>query len=204
MKEIMNLEFSGFACGYRNKKGAAVLQTIPDCVLDIPTVYKYVTSDLAKPATVLLRSMIGKATDQEISDFKKLNFRLACVRGIFIKRCSSGLATLSKFLPVDIDDLSSTEEARQVQQILIGDPALEVAMSFVSPKGKGAKVFVELPDWAVELSYSQQYEVIANHIAVAHGIPVDFQTKDIARAAFLCHDPLAYLNPKYMSDKPKQ
>ena len=197
MTEITNYQFSGFGYGYRNKKGEAVLQTRPENILDIPTVYKYITSEVAKPATILLRSMIGKNSDKEISDFKKLNFKFACVRGIFSKRCASGLTTPTPYIPIDIDDLLSAEDAREVQQIIINDSMLEVALSFVSPKGFGAKIFIELPDWASSLDYSMQYEIVAKHIAIAHGISVDLQCKDVARAAFLCHDSNAYINPKY-------
>lgn len=192
-----NDQFSGFGYGYRNKKGEAVLQIRPESILDIPTVYKYITSEAAKPATDMLRSMIGKYSDKEISDFKKLNFKFACVRGIFSKRCANGLITPTPYLPIDIDGRASIEEARKVQQIIIDDPMLNVALSFVSPKGLGAKIFIELPDWASSLDYSMQYEIIAKHIAIAHGIAVDLQCKDVARAAFLCYDSFAYINPKY-------
>ena len=199
MIQNFSTEFSKFEVGYRNKKGIAVLQTRPSGVTDIPSVYNYITSDAAKQATLELRSMIGRTTDAEISDFKKLNFKIVCVRGIFYKRCAEGLATPSCYLPIDIDDLASAEEARQVQQIIINDPYLEVALSFTSPSGLGAKIFVELPEWAVDLNCRQQYDIVAAHIGMAHGISIDRSGSDIARAAFLGWDPQAYINPKFQS-----
>lgn len=199
MYQKFSVEFSKFEAGYRNKKGIAVLQTRPSGVTDIPSVYSYITSDAAKQATLQLRSMIGRATDAEISDFKKLNFKIVCVRGIFYKRCAEGLATPSCYLPIDIDDLSSAEEAREAQQTIINDPYLEVALSFTSPSGLGAKIFVELPKWAADLNSRQQYDMIAAHIGMAHGISLDRSGSDIARAAFLGWDSQAYINPKFQS-----
>ena len=199
MYQTVSTGFSEFESGYRNKRGIAVLQTRPLGVTDIPSVYNYIISDAAKPTTLQLRSMIGHATNSEISDFKKLNFKFVCVRGIFSKRCAEGLAKPSCYLPIDIDDLSSAEEARQVQQIIINDPYLEVALSFTSPSGFGAKIFIELPEWAADLNSRQQYDIIAAHIGMAHGICIDHSGSDIARAAFLGWDPLAYINPKFHS-----
>ena len=199
MNQTLTQEFSEFEAGYRNKKSIAVLQTRPSGVTDIPSTFNYITSDAPKLATLQLRSMIGRSTDAEISDFKKLNFKIVCVRGIFYKRCAEGLATPSCYLPIDIDDLSSAEEARVAQQTIINDPYLEVALSFTSPSGLGAKIFVELPEWAADLNCRQQYDIIAAHIGMAHGISLDRSGSDIARAAFLGWDPQAYINPKFQS-----
>ena len=199
MDQTFSVEFSKFEAGYRNKKGIAVLQTRPSGVTDIPSVHSYITSDAAKQATLQLHSMIGHTTDAEISDFKKLNFKIVCVRGIFSKRCAEGLATPSCYLPIDIDDLSSAEETRKVQQIIINDPHLEVALSFTSPSGRGAKIFVEIPEWAADRNCRQQYDIVAAHIGMAHGISLDRSGSDIARAAFLGWDPQAYINPKFQS-----
>lgn len=196
-------EFSKFEAGYRNRKGIAVLQTKPSGVTDILSVYNYITSDAPKPVTLQLRSMIGKKSDSEISEFKKLNFKIVCVRGVFLKRCAEGLATPSYYLPIDIDDLASAEEAREVQQIIINDPHLEVALSFTSPSGFGAKIFIEIPEWAADLGYRQQYDFIAAHIGIAHGILLDRSGSDVARAAFLGWDPQAYINPKYLINNSK-
>ena len=199
MNQTLTQDFSDFEAGYRNKKCIAVLQTRPSGLTDIPSTFNYITSDAPMLATLQLRSMIGRATDAEISDFKKLNFKIVCVRGIFYKRCADGLVTPSRYLPIDIDDLSSAEEARKVQQIIINDPHLEVALSFTSPSGRGAKIFVEIPEWAASLNYRQQYDMIAAHIGMAHGISLDRSGSDIARAAFLGWDPQAYINPKFQS-----
>ena len=87
----------------------------------------------------------------------------------------------------------------QLKQIIINDPYLEVALSFTSPSGLGAKIFVELPKWAADLNCRQQYDIVAAHIGMAHGISLDRSGSDIARAAFLGWDPQAYINPKFQS-----
>lgn len=75
---------------------------------------------------------------------------------------------------------------------------LHVALSFVSPS-YGAKVIVEVPDWASQLDPRLWYNIIGDHIGMAHGIIVDHSGKDLARATMLCWDPQAYISPKYMN-----
>lgn len=83
MMQNHNTQFSLFGYGYRNHQGEAVLQTKPEGVADIWSVYQYITSPTAKEAQDTLRAMRDTATKAECSDFKKLNFRFACFRGIF-------------------------------------------------------------------------------------------------------------------------
>ena len=81
MKKSLN--FSLFPQGYRNQKGVAVLATKPQKAVDIKWVFDYITSERAHHATETLRVMEGKATKEELSDFKKLNFATVTPSGMF-------------------------------------------------------------------------------------------------------------------------
>jgi hypothetical protein len=190
-------EFSDFGLGYRNRAGLAVLSTTPRGVQTIAGVHKFITSESLQLPTITYRALLGQASPQDIADTKKLSFPIVCIRGLFSKRCNNGLIKLSPFVPIDVDDHLSPEESRRIQRILIEDPMLNVALSFVSPS-YGAKIIIEVPEWASELDPRFWYGMIADHIGMAHGIAVDRSGKDLARATMLCWDPQAYINPKFI------
>lgn len=193
-----NLQFSLFGYGYRNKQGEAVLQTKPEGVADIWSVYKYITSDAAKAAQDRLRAMRDTASKAECSDFKKLNFRCVTFRGIFSSRRASAVTVLSPFIAVDIDDLSSTEEARGVVRLLSADPYVETALAFVSPRGLGTKWVVEIPQWLQGKNYKEQYLGLCRHVVLQYGYEPDWGCTDVCRACFLGHDDQCFINNKYI------
>ena len=190
-------KFSIFPRGYRNQKGQVVLATRPQQTQNIVWVFDYITSTRAQWATETLRSMIGPATKEELSDFKKLNFELATFAGLFSYRNSRNLIQRSPFMVLDIDDLSSMEEARQVQQMLVTDSKVETALCFVSPKGRGVKWVVRLPEWAQSPDFKQSFLTMQQHVAFHYGIIVDKSGSDVCRACFLPYDPECYINPIY-------
>lgn len=195
---LFTYEFSDFGYGFRNRQGVAVLPTTPRGTETIKGVYDAITSEALRLSTLSYRSMLGQASKEEIADTKKLSFPIVCFRGVFSKRCNSGLVKTSPFVAIDVDDHLSEEESRSIQRTLIDDPMLHVALSFVSPS-YGAKVIVEVPDWASQLDPRLWYNIIGDHIGMAHGIIVDHSGKDLARATMLCWDPQAYISPKYMN-----
>ena len=195
--EIPIEKFSIFPKGYRNQQGQAVLATRPQQNQDIAWTYDYITSMRAQWATETLRSMIGQATKDELSDFKKLNFEAATFNGIFSYRNARSLVTRSPFMVMDIDDLSSTDEARQVQQQLIGDDKVETALCFVSPKGRGVKWVVRLPEWAQYDDFRTTFQTMQQHVGFHYGIAIDQSGSDVCRACFLPYDPECYINPIY-------
>ncbi len=186
--------FSTFARGYRNSKGEAVLSSKPLQPQTIAWAYNYITSERARWATEELRSMIGSASKEEISDFKKLNFETATFNGLFSYRNARSLVSRSPFLVLDIDDLSSTEEARRIQQVLINDPWVETMLCFVSPKGKGVKWVVHLPEWAQRNEFKSTFQMLQQHVGFEFGIVVDKSGSDVCRACFLPYDPDCFIN----------
>ena len=172
---IENEKFSIVPKGYRNQKGQAVLSTRPQQAQDIAWAYDYITSVRAQWATETLRSMLETATKDELSDFKKLNFECATFNGIFSYRNARSLVNRSPFMVIDIDDLSSTEEARQVQQAWV----------------------VRLPEWAQSDDFKQSFLTMQQHVGFHYGIAIDNSGSDVCRACFLPYDPECYINPIY-------
>ena len=196
-REVTNDKFSVFGCGYRNKDGVAVLAAKPNQSQDIAYIGNYIRSDRAQWATNTLRSMLTTATKDELGDFKKLYFETATFNGIFSYRSARNLVTRSPFLVLDIDDLESTDEARYVQSQLVGDPAVETALCFVSPKGQGVKWVVRLPEWAQSPDFKTTFQKLQQYVGFEYGIAVDKSGSDVCRACFLPYDKDCYINPKY-------
>ena len=192
-----NRQFSLFGYGYRNKQGEAVLQTKPEGVADIWSIYQYLTSPTAKTAQDELRAMRDTVSKTVCSDFKKLNFRFVTFRGIFSSRKASALTLLSPYVVVDIDGLPSIDEAHQLVRQLSADTYVETALSFVSPGGLGAKWVVEIPEWLQDQNYKEQYLGLCRHVVLQYGYEPDWGCSDVCRACFLGYDNQCFINPKY-------
>ena len=196
-----NLQFSVFPQGTRNHEGDAVLATRPFGSWSIRQVYDYIKSEQAKQATETLRSMLGSATKSECSDYKKLNFRFVTFRGIFSSRKATALTSLSPFIVIDIDGLTSTEEAHQLSLQLPEDKNVNTALSFISPGGLGVKWVVEIPEWLEDCDYKEQHLGLCRHLVLQYGYEPDWGCSDVCRACFLGHDDQCYINPKYFQNE---
>lgn len=194
---MINEKFSIFGRGWRNQKGDAVLATKPQQTQDLLWVYEYITSERARWATETLRSMAEKATKEEMGDFKKLNFEVATFNGIFSYRNTRSIIVRSPWLVADIDDLSSTDEAREVQQLLIADKNIETGLCFVSPKGRGVKWVLRIPEWLQSKDFKAQFEGLQRYVAFEHSIAIDKSGSDVCRACFLPYDKECFINPKF-------
>ena len=194
-----NNQFSVFPQGYRNREGVAVLATQPQESQDIVWAYDFIRSERPKFATDKLRSMVGTATKEEISDFKKLSFQVATFNGIFSYRKASDLVERSPYIIIDIDDLTSTEEARRVQRQIMDDHHVKAVLSFVSPKGRGVKGVLLLPEWCRDKDFKTQFQLIQQYIAFEHSINIDSSGSDVCRACFLPHDPECMINTELLT-----
>lgn len=208
-KKIKNEVFSLFPKGWRNQKGVAVLATKPQQVQSIGWVGTYIKSERARWATEELRKLYEKAENggldddamkalkDEVSDFKKLNFEVATFGGAFSYRRAGCLVERSPFVVLDIDDLSSLEEARRVQQLLINDRHVETALCFVSPSGHGVKAVVRQPEWVQNCDFKTAFQMLSLHVGFQYGIVVDKSGSDVCRACFLPWDPECFINFNY-------
>lgn len=203
MEQVVNLEqmyFSYFPAGWWDKEEqVAKPRQRPQGTHDIAWAYEYITSERARWATLKLREMANTATRQKKQDFKALNFEYVTFSGIFSYRNARSLVERSVFLTLDIDDLSSTEEARELQQMFTQDPRLETALCFVSPKGLGVKWVVVLPEWVQGLPFRKQFEQVRRYVGFRYGYDPDKSGSDVCRACYLPWDEECYVNPKFFN-----
>ncbi len=194
-----NEKFSIFPMGYWNfTQQKAVPNQKPKQTQTIGWVGEYITSERARWATQELRKMASTATREKKQEFKVLHFEYATFSGIFSYRNARSLVERTPFLTLDIDDLGSTEEAREVQRLLCADTNIETALCFVSPKGLGVKWIVRLPEWTEGLVFRDQFERMRRYVGFNYGIDPDKSGSDVCRACYLPWDEQCYINPKYV------
>ena len=206
--------FTLFGKGHFSEKSQKwVPSTTPQQTVNIAWCGEYILSERAKYPTDELHRMIDEASGQEMTDlrqrefdqllrdYKLREFDAVAGAGTFSYGNARGLIKRSQYLVVDVDDLSSTEEAREIQQTLIADKNVETALCFVSPKGKGIKWWVELPEWCQNMTFADQYATLSRYIGYEYGILADSTGSNVNRLCFLPYDPLCYVNPKYSINK---
>lgn len=197
----VNTLFTNFGKGHWSEKAQKyVPSTKPLMNVDASWVGDYILSERAMPQTLELREMMGTATDQQLRDYKLLQFDAVAAAGIFSYGSAAGMVVRSPYVVVDIDDLTSTDEARQIQQTLINDQEVVTALCFVSPKGLGVKWWAELPEWCMNMTFSEQYAALSRYIGYTYGILADSTGSNVNRLCFLPHDPLCYIHPKYLNN----
>lgn len=193
-----NVLFTLFGKGHWSEKlQKYVPSTKPLMNVDISWVGNYVLSERAKTQTMELRQMIGTATEQQLREYKLLQFDAVAAAGIFSYGNAASLTVRSPFVVIDVDDLSSTEEAREIQQTLVNDKEVVTALCFVSPKGRGVKWWVELPEWCQGLKFDEQYAALSRYIGYEYGILADSTGSNVNRLCFLPYDNECFINPKY-------
>lgn len=191
----LNSQFTFFGRGYWSEFAKKyVPSTKPQMSVSVEWVAEYVTSERAKAQTVELRQMMATATDQQLRDYKLLHFDAVAAAGVFSYGSAAGLMVRSPYIVVDIDDLSSTDEARAIQQILIADTEVKTALCFVSPKALGVKWWCVLPEWCQGLDFAEQYATLSRYIGYQYGIAADPTGSNVNRLCFLPYDPQCYLN----------
>lgn len=197
-----NKHFTHFGKGHFSEKaGKWVPSTKPQQTVDIVWTANYVKSVRAMWPTNELRNIMTTATDQEIRDFKLREFDAVAGAGIFSYGSAAGLVVRSPYVVVDVDDLASTDEAREIQQTLVNDKEVVTALCFVSPKGLGVKWWAELPEWCQGLTFDEQYAALSRYIGYEYGILADPTGSNVNRLCFLPYDPLVFINPIYLNNK---
>ena len=164
----------------------------------ISWVYQYIISERARKATEELRAMLPTASRQQKQDFKNLNFEYATFSGIFYYRNARNLVARTPYLTIDIDGLSSLEEAREVQHMFCQDKEIETALCFVSPSGNGVKWIVVLPEWTQNMAFRDQFEKVRRHVNFTYGLDPDKSGSDVCRACYLPWDNQCFVNEKYV------
>lgn len=197
MTTTVNDRFSIFPRGWWCEAEQKVkMRQSPQQTMTIADVYAYITSERARWATETLRSMAGRATDEEVKQFKLRHFEYATFSGIFSYRNARRLVERTPFITIDIDHLSSTGEARELQQAFCCDDRVETALCFVSPRGRGVKWVAVLPEWLEGKPWKEQFAGMRQYVHFHYGVVVDPSGSDICRACFLPWDKECFLNNK--------
>lgn len=191
--------FSIFPCGWWDEaEQKAKPRQHPQQTQDIKWVYEYITSGRARRATEELRAMMGTATREQKQQFKALNFEYATFSGIFYYRNARSIVSRSPFLTIDIDGLTTMEEARELQNKLCEDTNITTALAFVSPSGLGTKWVVELPEWVKDAPFRDQFEQVRRYVGFTYGYDPDKSGSDVCRACYLPWDENCFINTKYL------
>lgn len=204
MTKIFTNGFSIFNRGYRNKAGKAVPQNKPLETQTIEWVGEYIKSERAREATQLLRNLKAQETseaEQKERELKVLSFMYATFSGVFSYRKTDGLLMRSPFICLDFDDLASLDEAKSLREQLSADSHIETELCFVSPRGRGVKWVVTLPERTLGMTFKEQFDFMRDLVGFNYGIEVDKTGSDVSRACFLPYDPECYINPKYQQKK---
>ncbi len=168
---------------------APVRNTIPHksiCLLDA---YNYIVGDYAKQRTEKLRNI---KDPKQARQYKASTFDYCTFSGMFQTRNDKALISHSGLLCIDFDHLQSVDLLRKQ---LLQDEYFDTQMLFVSPSGDGLKWIIPID--TKQTTHSNYFAAVANYIQQTYGVEVDKSGRDISRACFLPHDPMAYINPLY-------
>jgi hypothetical protein len=105
------------------------------------------------------------------------------------RRSSTSIIEYSKIVHLDFDDLTSNQ-LKSAQKSVCGIPFTR--MCFISPSGKGLKIFVEV-NCKLEDHENAFYQV-NNYYETIVSVKSDTTCKDISRLCFMTWDPDLYIN----------
>ena len=106
--------------------------------------------------------------------------------GRFAKRASAEILAHSGILCVDMDKL---DDPASLREKLKSDP--NVLTAFVSPTGRGLKVWVRIhPDASL---HRASFLAAQRHFKEAHSVDIDGDCKDLARLCFVSDDPEIFI-----------
>jgi len=125
--------------------------------------------------------------------------------GCFSKRKNSRITSYSGIVSIDADDVAGSTDAiyrvsstihcvsdrvSALKQIIFADTFLNPAFIFVSPRGKGLKIFIRIRN--AEASFHADYfRVLSAYFKEKYDLDADKSCKEYSRACLLCHDPEA-------------
>lgn len=185
----------------RNEQGRMVTPAtlIPCCEVSVEQVFQLITCN---ESLKTLTEQVRNAEDMRTAKTSLLPFVTPC--GTFSRRNSQCLIAPSQLVVVDIDHLSSYEEAVEMRSELFNDAFFRPVLTFISPSGRGVKAFVPYPHLPVtddansireNMKLAMMYTVLLYGTGRETPPPsgeklkgVDFSGKDIVRSCFLSHD----------------
>ena len=173
---------------------------IPCCEVSVEQVFQMITCN---ENLKVLTEQVRNSEDIRTAKASLLPYVTPC--GTFSRRSSKCLIDPSLLTVVDIDYLTSYQEAVEMRKTLFNDPLLHPVLTFISPSGRGVKAFIpagmphptdEVRNITESTDKAMQYVEMAygpetDNSATATAKGVDGSGKDLVRACFLSHDPEA-------------
>ena len=167
-----------------------ITNTTPSETLTLPLLFRRIIGTQYRKATETLR---GLQDSKEARKYKATHFPYVTFGGCFTSRNDKDLVAPSGLIVIDLDDL---KELESIRESLISQESYETELLFLSPSGTGLK-------WVTsylhqEISHREQFEVLCSYLEAVFGLKADASGKDMSRACFICADPSAFLNGKYL------
>lgn len=183
-------------------------QMKPCSDVSLERLHEIITSN---PRLEKLTEQVRSADDMKTAKSRLLPF--VTPYGRFCFRNAKHLTGLSGYMPVDIDKLEDSKQARELRDRLAADAFLGVALAYVSPSEKGVKLLVRirtddigqaspgpgqpLAQEAIEDIKNMildKFHSVQFYIKSVYNIDIDQSGKDVCRACYVCHDPEARIN----------
>lgn len=169
---------------------APITNKKPTGICSVAGLYGYLTNDShLKELTLKVRN---ENEDKSIFRRKKQTLLpYVTPAGIFSYCKEQCLWVPSGLFVIDIDGLTSVEEAKEQRNCLFADEVLQPALAFVSPGARGVKLFIPYriaPTEPVKTSFDNALHAAWEYLDAKYGLKVDKANADLARACFICHD----------------
>lgn len=110
---------------------------IPCCEVSVEQVFQMITCN---ENLKVLTEQVRNSEDIRTAKASLLPYVTPC--GTFSRRSSKCLIDPSLLTVVDIDYLTSYQEAVEMRKTLFNDPLLHPVLTFISPSGRGVKAFI--------------------------------------------------------------
>lgn len=184
--------FSSFDAPLNRMKNRA-----PDGCFDLNEMISTVRSERFKDVITDLRNMTPIVGEQEKAFSKRQQaFKLAKLPaftpwGTFSSRARDSLVTPSWVACVDLDHIENPGDIlRQLQQ----DSQLGLIAGFISPRGKGLKIFIAIePAANINNRYIQVLHGVQKYLDVKYHLPWDRSVETPNQTCYLSYDPDAFL-----------
>ena len=160
---------------------APITNQVPNGVVCVSQLHAYITtSEWLRERTDQVR-----AASSDEKRFRRLK------QSLLPYRKEDHLLVPSGEFVIDIDHLSSPEEAICWRDTLFADERLRPDLSFVSPSTTGIKLLVPYRlsiKKTVEESFDEAVRFAWEYLEWRYGLKADTSNADLSRACFLCHD----------------
>ena len=177
---------------------APITNQVPNGVVCVSQLHAYITtSEWLRERTDQVRA--ASSDEKRFRRLKQSLLPYVTPAGIFSYRKEDHLLVPAGEFVIDIDHLSSPEEAICWRDTLFADERLRPDLSFVSPSTTGIKLLVPYRlsiKKTVEESFDEAVRFAWEYLEWKYGLKADATNADLSRACFLCHDPSARLGDR--------